>query len=433
MRDEAATETHAGDLERSPADRMSPALVGLFSETCDLPKFRLLDKELTVGRDAGCDLTLEDKKVSRRHARLATTTTGVQVFDTGSHNGTYLDGQRITGDGTGCEFGSVLRIGRSLFLVVRDWRPFLQHDPLQQGEFVGGPSMEAVWRRLERIAADATPVLIEGESGTGKEHCADLVHTMSGRPGKFVRVNCATLPSALAESELFGHAAGAFSGSQAKRGGLFVAAHRGTLFLDEIGELPIDLQPKLLRVIEERALRPVGADGYREVDVRVVAATNRDLDAMVEQGSFRLDLLHRLSANRVRVPPLRKRREEIPGLVARSLQPKDLPVDVLAMETWLLGSWPGNVRQLKNEVSRVCSEVRSCGSAQVSVELLEPVAQPAQAPAMPSEERTRLIAALEVSKGNVSKAARELGLNRTKLYELLTRHSVDPHAFRGRG
>jgi two-component system response regulator GlrR len=254
---------------------------------------------------------------------------------------------------------------------------------------------------------------------------------MSKRAGALVTVNCAALPEPLAESELFGHVAGAFSGSKKQRGGLFVEAHRGTLFLDEIGDLALDLQPKLLRVLEEGSLRPVGADRPREVDVRVVAATNRILDAMVEAGHFRLDLLHRLGAQRVALPPLRERREDIPALVARACEAQSVGVDLLVMERWLLAPWPGNVRQLNNEVARLAIRARHEGLSSISLDLLERDTASAATPASAGVgERERLILALQRCRGNVAETARELGLQRTKLYDLLNRHSIDPREFR---
>ncbi len=432
MSEHTSTETHhgrAGDAAHTPP---ASAIVGLFSEVIPRIGARLVSKPFQLGRGAECDLTLDDKKVSRAHARLVPDGDALRVIDLGSHNGTYLNGLRVEQRGARATHGDVLRVGRSLFLVITNGRSFIEFNPRGSRDLVGGPTMEAAWRTLEAIAPEPGPVLLEGESGTGKEHCGALLHNMSGRPGPLVKVNSAALPAALAESELFGHVAGAFSGSQKRRGGLFLEANRGTLFLDEVGELPLELQPKLLRVLEEGSLRPVGADRAHEVDVRVVAATNRNLDVMLEEGQFRLDLLHRLAAHRVRLPPLRERREDIPALVLRAMGTEPLVVEALAMERWLLEDWPGNVRQLNNEVARLALQARHQGHSAISGEMLpaEAHAPRPAAPKVSAPERTRLITALELYRGNVAKVARELGVQRTKLYDLMNRHGIDPREYR---
>lgn len=432
MTEPTATETHHVRLGDGASKPPVLAIVGLFSETPHRPFTRIITEPIEVGRGSECDVTLDDSKVSRVHARLSPRGDQLIVADLDSHNGTYLNGARIDASAARAGHGAVLRIGRSLALVVANGREFLGFDSRGDGELVGGPTLDAVWRLLETIAPDTGPVLLVGESGTGKEHCGKLLHQMSKRAGALVTVNCAALPEPLAESELFGHVAGAFSGSKKQRGGLFVEAHRGTLFLDEIGDLPLDLQPKLLRILEEGSLRPVGADRPREVDVRVVAATNRNLDAMVEAGHFRLDLLHRLGAQRVALPPLRERREDIPALVVRACEAQSIGVDLLVMERWLLAAWPGNVRQLNNEVARLAVRARHEGLSTISLGLLErdSAASAATPTAAGDGERERLIRALQQCRGNVAETARELGLQRTKLYDLLNRHNIDPREFR---
>jgi transcriptional regulator of acetoin/glycerol metabolism len=435
MSEQTATETHRLELGGGSNAPLVPAIVGLFSEHGTVPRTRLIKESLEVGRGNECDIALDDGKVSRLHARLRARGSEIEVTDLGSHNGTFLDGVRLEKanekeNATAiARHGSVLRTGRNLFLLVLNGHEFLDFEPRGEGEYVGGPTMDAVWRLLVVVAPENGAVLLEGESGTGKEHCGRLLHTSSGRTGQLVTVNCAALPRALAESELFGHVAGAVSPTE--RSGLFLEANRGTLFLDEVSELPLDLQPKLLRVLEEGTLRAVGADRPTDVDVRVVAATNQNLEAMVEDGRFRLDLRHRLAAHRVRVPPLRERREDIPALALRACGLPPPALDLLVLEEWLLSPWPGNVRELANEAARLGTLARQRGMSTIGMDLLGPARATVSADAKgDADERASLIAALKLHRGNVVKTARELGLQRTKLYSRLNKYGLNPRAFR---
>jgi two-component system response regulator PilR (NtrC family) len=239
--------------------------------------------------------------------------------------------------------------------------------------------MKEVFDLVERVAPTRANVLLAGESGTGKERIARAIHAHSGRSkGPFVPINCGAVPENLIESELFGHVKGAFTGADGAKPGLFEAARGGTLFLDEIGELPLALQPKLLRVLQERMIKPVGATAEIEVDVRVVAATNRDLEAEVRAGRFREDLFFRLNVLQIDIPPLRNRREDIPLLAQTFLEKysteykrgvKAIEPDVMAR--LLSFSYPGNVRQLENIIERgvALSTLDVLGMAQLPREL----------------------------------------------------------------
>ncbi|MEJ2507960.1 MAG: sigma-54 dependent transcriptional regulator [Gammaproteobacteria bacterium] len=318
------------------------------------------------------------------------------------------------------------RMRRENFLLRR------QVDHLQNLDGIVGHSraMAEVSAIVQRVAPTASTVLIEGETGTGKELIARAVHVQSGRSGDFVAVNCGSISPELLESELFGHTRGAFTGAHSARDGLFVYAQGGTIFLDEIGEMPLAMQAKLLRVLEEHSVRPVGSDREVPVDCRVIAATNQRLAERVESGEFRGDLYYRLNVLTINVPALRERVEDIPALaehfsdsMASSLGVSPIPLthdDFAQLQSY---DWPGNVRELKNVIERSlllgklprdCCSVTEGGANEVA----EPVAE---RPTYPSEwtleqvEREHILGVLEAVGGNKSEAARRLGVSRKTL------------------
>ena len=308
------------------------------------------------------------------------------------------------------------------------------------------PAMRAVLDLVDRIAATKTTVLITGESGTGKERVARAIHDRSDRrSGPFMVVNCGALPEALMESELFGHEKGAFTGAQSRHRGLFREADRGTLMLDEVGELPASLQVKLLRVLQERSVRAVGATQETTVDVRVLAATNRDIEAEVARGAFRQDLYYRLNVIRVGLPPLRDRREDIPLMAERFLRrfSSEMGKDVAGFSADALRalerySYPGNVRELENVIERsvALAGARSIGLGDLPAE----VAGAASAPAgeiltLPPEganldellnevERRLLLSAIDRTAGNRTAAAKLLGITFRSLRYRLSKHGL---------
>ncbi len=305
------------------------------------------------------------------------------------------------------------------------------------------PSMQKLRDLIARIAPSDAPVVILGESGTGKELVARSLHAQSTRAaGPFVPVNCGAIPADLLESELFGHERGAFTGATSSRAGLFQAASGGTLFLDEIGELSPALQVKLLRVLQDHMVRPVGADRAVRVDVRVVAATNRDLEAEVAAGRFREDLFYRLHVVPVVVPPLRERRSDIPFLLAHLLERRQaqspigpFAVTEAAMSCLIEYGWPGNVRELENVVERIV--VLADGPTVDTDQLPKPMHDPLSVSRMPwktlpetgidlpkavDEFEMHLVGeALRRSGGRKGAAARILGMKRTTLVDKLTR------------
>ena len=304
--------------------------------------------------------------------------------------------------------------------------------------------MQAVLDEARLVAAADASVLIRGDSGTGKELLARAIHLASPRAAApFVAINCGAIPEPLLESELFGHVRGAFTGATSAHEGLVQAAHGGTLFLDEIGDMPPALQVKLLRVLQERAVRPVGATRAQAVDLRIVSATHRDLDAALAAGQFRADLYYRIDVVSLQLPTLAERREDIPllaGHFLRSLAHKYgrrlTGFAPEALEALATAPWPGNVRQLHNVVEQACALATTALIPRALVERalrVQPVEALGYAEAKRRFERNYLIQLLKLTAGNVSDAARLAERNRTEFYRLLQRHDLTPELFRGAG
>jgi transcriptional regulator with GAF, ATPase, and Fis domain len=310
---------------------------------------------------------------------------------------------------------------------------------------------------VHKIRSSDVTVLVTGESGTGKELVARAIHAISARRAKvFVPFNCTAVPKELSEGYLFGYRRGAFTGAVNDSQGVIRTAAGGTLFLDEIGDLPLDVQPKILRFLQEGEIQPLGEQRPSKVDVRIIAATNTDLEEMVAQGRFREDLYYRLNVIRLRVPPLRERRSEIPTIVnyyinhySAKFGRKDIQIQPQAVDLLMVNDWPGNVRQLCNEVQRIVA--RSEDGTVITPEQLSPELKRTSAPALPSSsvsaiasmpgatnltladaleevERRMISEALRRHGGNISRAARELGLTRRGLYLKLDRYDLSASA-----
>ena len=303
------------------------------------------------------------------------------------------------------------------------------------------PLMLRLLEQAGMVAQSDVSVLINGQSGTGKEIVAQAIHNASPRHDKpFVAINCGALPEQLLESELFGHARGAFTGAVSNREGLFQAAEGGTLFLDEIGDMPVALQVKLLRVLQERKVRPLGSNRDIEINVRIISATHRDLPKAMARGEFREDLFYRLNVVNLKIPPLSERTEDIPLLANHLLrQSADRQKPFVrafssdAMKRLMAAKWPGNVRQLVNVIEQCVALTSSpvIGDALVEQALEgENTALPTFVEARNQFELNYLRKLLQITKGNVTHAARMAGRNRTEFYKLLSRHELDANDFK---
>jgi DNA-binding NtrC family response regulator len=406
-----------------------------------------LGAAVEIGTDPACGLALTDTAVSRRHLLVTFVDGRAVAKDLGSRNGTLFAGARIRE--MELPVGAVLQLGHTEIAIQTRW--YVREVPPSAarsfGELFGeSVAMREVFAVLERAAASDVTVLIEGESGTGKELAARSLHAASRRRAEpYVVFDCGSVPADLAESELFGHKKGAFSGAVADRLGAFQRADGGTLCLDELGELPLDLQPKLLRVLETGDVRPVGSDQPRKVDVRVVASTNRDLHAESKRGRFRSDLYYRLEVVRVRMPPLRQRPEDIPGLVARLLEGKLPAGDKIAgqnLRKLVAYAWPGNVRELRNVLARAVTLAPSPGFEKLVMNLGPASAAPltigselpgvstnvpykeAKEQLLQSFDQLYISNLLDRHRGNVTKAAAAAGLSRKHLHDLIKKTEI---------
>jgi two-component system response regulator GlrR len=397
---------------------------------------------MIVGGAAGVELVIDDPAISGLHAELDPQAQGLWVRDLGSRNGTFINGVRVVT--AWVPGGAELRVGGTAIAVSYAPTPTAVEVSAESsfGPLVGpSPVMRALFSRLARIAPSESSVLIEGESGTGKELVARAIHDKSARAGgPLVTIDCGALPETLLEAELFGHAKGAFTGAGEARAGAIESADGGTVFLDEIGELPLAMQPRLLRAVEAREVRRLGETRYRPVDVRFLSATNRDLRMMVNSDAFRQDLYFRLAVLPVRVPPLRERREDIPVL-ARHLLPAGAQELLTAelLRDLVARPWLGNVRELRNALERLlvlgpgeALASDTSASAPATPSTLGPV--PAQLLALPFKDfRTRCweelerayVAHLLDSNGRqVTTAAEQAGLARTYLHRLIKRYDL---------
>jgi DNA-binding NtrC family response regulator len=411
--------------------------------------YPLLPGRYQVGSGVAADIVLPDRAVSRQHLILEVRDDGVRAVDPGSRNGSYCEGMRFSE--LEVRPGAVLTLGTTELKLVPEGEKS-RAMPLSARNTFGGlvgnsRRMREVFTLLERLAAGESDVLIQGETGTGKELCAEGIHDNSPRSkGPFVIVDLAGIAPSLLESELFGHVKGAFTGANTDRAGAFERAHGGTLFLDEVGELPLEVQPRLLRALERRQVKRVGANDYRTVNVRVVAATHQDLEGAVKAGHFRGDLFHRLAVLRVVLPPLREHLEDIPLLIDTVLARLGRPPSALSDQTRALLAqypWPGNVRELRNVVDRVVNlgeealpdipDVPSRGrpfTADEPDENTVPMAldlpfKEAKERLIEGFERDYLRTLLERCEGNVSRASREAGIDRVYLRKLLRKHALD--------
>jgi DNA-binding NtrC family response regulator len=403
-------------------------------------KWKSEEARVGVGSHQSNACVLDEPSVSRFHCELLADDAGLLVRDLHSKNGTQLDGVRVRE--AYAKSGSMLRLGQT----VAQLQFGHQHGAMRLSEhdhfgalFGASVAMRAAFALLERAATSDATVLLEGETGTGKGAAAEAIHDASKRRAKpFVLVDCGALSPQLLESELFGHEKGAFTGALVRHVGAFEYAQGGSVFLDEIGELPLDLQPKLLNVLEKRKIRRVGSNEQLPVDVRIIAATHRDLREMVNRGTFRADLYFRLAVLRIAIPPLRAHPEDL-LLVARAML-HAMAVPEVQVETLLTpdavrrlksATWPGNVRELRNYLERcvvlgatqpIAPELSEDGFG-TPPETQLPLAQ-ARARLVEQFEREYVQTLLRAHGGKVPEVARAAGVERGYVYRLMRRYGL---------
>ena len=426
-------------LDRGPsAARPLGVVVRVIDAEAEPSSLRLDVGSCVVGSAPSCDIVVLDKAVSRTHVELGVVPEGVSVVDLGSRNGTHFYGQRVEKMVLG--LGSRLQIGSATLVLEADTEGLASGDGAHEGAYRGivgaSPAMRKLFGMLERLEGSLATILIEGESGVGKERVAAALHEGSKvSTGPFVAVNCGAFPRELIASELFGHKRGAFSGAFDARRGAFETADGGTLLLDEVGELPLELQPMLLRAIELGEVRALGEDVPKHVRVRLVAATNRDLEEDVRRGRFRQDLYYRLAVVKLRVPPLRERPGDIAPLAAHFVEQAGvgpLPDEVIGE----LGQrrWPGNARELRNAIiayaalgdlpERPRPVTPALGQMMTNVVDLERPFSDQKEAITDAFAKSYLTAPLNHTKGNQSEAARISGLNRSYLGRMLAKYGI---------
>ncbi len=399
-------------------------------------------ERLTIGTSRGNDLVINDPTVSRYHLELINKKDGVAVRDLGSKNGTWLGETRL--ERAQILAGSELQLGRTRIIVQDGESTVVEtHQGLELHGLLGAnPTIRRMMSTVRRVAKTQVAAVISGESGTGKELVARAIHEESDRShAPFVVIDCGALTPSLITSALFGHEKGAFTGADRKHSGAFERAHGGTLFLDEVGELPLELQPQLLGVLERKRFLRVGGTSEIDIDVRVVAATNRDLRAEVNRGRFREDLYYRLSAINIEVPPLRERTEDLPLLSEHFLRETGSNKNAAEVfNSTVLAQmerhdWPGNVRELRNFVEvliavgepppqRPATLGPGGPASLMDEELLSLRYGDARSAVLHRFEQLYLTRLLETSKGNVSSAARSASMDRSYLIKLLGKHKL---------
>lgn len=459
MSEQSGTLSYAGDGRGIDESFDAPYLVRLtVADQSALPSCRMSVAEVSrvlIGRgdttfhnrshdQEGPALTIgvQDSWMSSKHAELTKKEDGGWLLrDSGSKNGTYLNdalcAESLVSDGDLIHTGNTTFLFRSAVQRSHLEPPDVDASDLRRQSQATQTlclPLSRTLKEMARVATSSVSIILGGETGTGKEVCARYLHETSRRSGDFVAVNCGALPANLVESELFGHRKGAFSGAQTDRVGLVQASDGGTLFLDEVAELPLDAQVKLLRVLQEREIVPLGATRPIPVDLRVIAATHADLEERASAGQFRADLLARLSGVSFRLPALRERREDI-GILIHSLLKRIAPEQEHTFERealWAIAlyHWPRNIRELEQALAGASARAES------GIICLRNLPQPvvdalhAEPPSDEDALREDLLKALRAHKGNVSATAREMGKARVQIRRWCKRFGVDPASFR---
>ncbi|OFZ12385.1 MAG: hypothetical protein A2Z20_00895 [Bdellovibrionales bacterium RBG_16_40_8] len=386
---------------------------------------------ILIGRDPGAQIYLPDFCVSNRHARIEKKSDGFYVRDLRSRNGTFINGSRIIE--AKLQDHDRLRVGLTEYIFTAEKDMGISNTFLS--------SQNASWdqqlKRLPAIAQSPHPVLLLGPSGTGKEILANMIHKLSFRSsGQFLSVNCSALTDTLAESELFGHQKGSFTGAQEDRKGAFEAARGGTLFLDEVGDIPLSMQPKFLRALDNNEIKPVGNDSSITIDVRIVAATNRNLKKLVDEGKFREDLYFRLHILQICPPALIERLEDFDSLIQQLSGPLKVFFAPEAMKLLRQHTWPGNIRELKNVISRASALFPGLLITENEIpDILDLDREPKHSnkvkiiPALARQylheyEREAIVERLSYYKGNQRRSAQDLGLAKSTLHDRIRRYNI---------
>jgi len=424
--------------ETAGAARPLGALVRVLSSKAKPAEFRLRTGSCVIGSAAGCDVVVADPTVSRQHVELTLCPEGVGVTDLGSRNGTFYFGHRV--ERIILALGGRIAVGTTEIAIDAD-REALEEglaysDDAFRGMVGRSRAMRRLFATLARLEGSLVTVLVTGESGVGKELVARAIHDGSrAADGPMVVVNCGAIPRELVTSELFGHRRGAFTGAHGDRKGAYEIADGGTLFLDEIGELPLDVQPVLLRALESGEVRPVGGEQTRKVRVRVVAATHRNLEEEVRAGRFREDLYYRLAVVKLHVPPLRERTEDVEPLARKFAAAAGLDVlPIGVVEQLCARSWPGNARELRNVIQAYAAlGVLPDGGGSTGERLDAALGEFVDATRPYADQkdalcdrfaRAYLQALMTQTGGNQSAAARISGLDRSYLGKLLAKHGL---------
>lgn len=410
-------------------------LTDLFLEIPDLHIHKVLPDFLSLGRDIANSIPINDTFISSRHCRIEKKGTQFIVKDLRSRNGTFVNGTQVIE--ANIKHGDVLQIGQTQIRVKSETRSYPKAKLSSKNE-----TYRKQLESLPLIAQSDFPVLILGPTGSGKELIAEEIHTLSNRSYESkVNLNCSAFTPNLVESQLFGHISGSFTGATKDRKGAFLEAHEGTLFLDEIGDLPLDVQPKLLRAIEYGEITPVGSDKSLKVDVRIVAATHKDLEELVNQGKFREDLLYRLKTFVITPPSLSSRPEDFETLLFQLAKEFRVRFSHNAIEKLKSLPWPGNVRQLRQtvqrasvlfqaksvepeDVPRIIDENKTRNSMSLE-ELIKPKNVNINQPILKQVEKEIIIERLLVNKGNQRQTAKDLGIAKSTLHDKVKAYRIE--------
>lgn len=396
-------------------------------------KNKYLITDALIGSDKECTIQITgDQYISSKHCRIVSGEDGYFIEDLGSKNGTSLGDRKITRSRLPLKGEIVIGKSKIYFAVKKSLQKIEPAALTSLGPIIGkSNAIREIYTLIQKITPSSATVCITGESGTGKELVARLIHDLSTRRKMpFIALNCGAIPANLIESELFGHEKGSFTNATGQHKGVFEQANCGTLFLDEIGEMPLELQTRLLRVLETRHLRRVGGNADIPVDVRIIAATNQNLGQLVRDKSFREDLFFRLFVIPIAVPPLRDRKDDIALLAEHFLSELNIPsspkkLSEGAINKLSIYNWPGNVRELKNTIQR--SIIVSTDNTIVKEDIVFTEIKTSVVDKLPfgEQKKTSIVTALRRANGNSSEAARQLGISRTTLASMVKRFSID--------